>query len=156
MKKISNDSGLSKKKKWLKYLSVFSLVLIGLFTVLMVHIYMVTKPVNYDNNDLQLSRIDFVEEIDSLKANDIRHFVASLPGVENTMFNFEDNILVYGYLNGKQNSTTVFDQLMKHGSYKAKKFMLSEDLKTQGCPMAGKDRNSMVYRLTGYIYKLLN
>jgi hypothetical protein len=117
---------------------------------------MVTKPVKYDNNDLQLSRIDFKENIDSLKANDIRHFVSSLPGVQNTMLNMKDGILVYGYLLGKQNSNAVFDQLMQHGHYKAEKFVVTDEMKAGGCPMAGKDRSSLVYRLTGYIYKLLN
>ena len=146
----------SSKNKFKKYVLISASVIAVLFAVLLVHIYMVTKPVKYDNNDLQLSRIDFKEKIDSSKANEIRHFVASLPGVQNTMFNFKDNILVYGYLNGQQTSANVFNKLMGHGQYKAEKFTVSDDMKSQGCPMAGKDRSSLVYRFTGYVYKLLN
>jgi len=146
----------SSKNKLKKYLLVSASVIVVLFTVLLMHIYMVTKPVNYDNNTLQLSRIDFKEDIDSLQANDIRHFVASLPGVQNTMFNLKDNILVYGYILGTQNSANVYEKLMQYRHYKAEKFIVSDDMKSQGCPMAGKDRNSLVYRFTGYIYKLLN
>ena len=156
MKESSNNLNPTKKKKWLKYLLITSSVFVVLFTVLVVHIYMVTKPVKYDNNDLQLSRIDFKEDIDSLRASEIRHFVASLPGIQNTMFNVKDDILVYGYLNNEQNSASVYDELMKHGNYKADRFIVSENMKAEGCPMAGKDRSSMVYRFTGYIYKLLN
>ncbi len=150
MKKSSSSKNLKK------FFLIFSSATLVLFTVLIVHIYMVTKPVKYDNNDLQLSRIDFKEPIDSMNANEIRHFVASLPGIQNTMFNIKDRILVYGYLVGKQNSDTVFHQLINHGHYKAEKFVVSEDMKSKGCPMAGKDRSSFVYRFTGYIYKLLN
>jgi|GEM_PF-528642 len=146
----------SPAKKLKKYVLIFSAVIMILFAVLMVHIYMVTKPVNYDNNNLQLARVDFKQTIDSSEAAKIRHFVASLPGVQNTMFNLQDGILVYGFLLGKQTSDNVFQQLMYQGHYKAEKFVPDEDMKTNSCPMAGKDRSSFVYRITAYIYKLLN
>jgi len=146
----------SSKTKLKKYLLIFTSAVVILFVVLVVHIYEVTKPVKYDNSFLQLSRIDFKEDIDSLKANDIRHFVASLRGVQNTLFNVEDNILIYGYNSAEQTPTNVYEKLKAYGHYNAEKFIVSEELKAQGCPMAGKDRSSLVYRFTRYMYNLLN
>jgi len=146
----------TKRKRLGRALLIFSALIVVLFSALLVHIYQVTKPIKYDNNDLQLSRIDFKQQIDSVQANEIRHFVATLPGVQNTMFNIKDGILVYGYTLGKQNSNQVFEQLINHFHYKSEKFVLNEKMKTQGCPMAGKDRSGFIYRFTAYIYRLLN
>jgi hypothetical protein len=144
------------EKRSIKKIVIWSIsIFIVLFVVLIIHILMVTKPVVYDNSDLQLSRIDFKQDIDSLEGNKIRHFIATLPGIENSSFNEKDNILVYGFRLGKQNSETVFKKLIEFGNYKAERFVVSEAQMNSGCPM-GKDKSTFTYRFSSYIYKCFN
>jgi hypothetical protein len=126
-----------------------------LFLVLAVHIYQVTKPVHYDNGDLQLSRIDFKQDIDSAEAIRISHFVAGMPGIQNAMFNLHDRTLVYGYTLGKQNSEQVYNELIRFGQYKALRFVPDQAQLVGGCPL-GKDKNSFVYKLSARISGWLN
>jgi hypothetical protein len=72
------------------------------------------------------------------------------------MFNVKDGILVYGYYAGQQSSSNVFAALMQFRKYKAERFVVSEKAMAEGCPMAGKDRNSFVYRTSAFAYHLLN
>lgn len=140
------------KKKLIKFAAWSVSIIFVLFVVLVVHIYMVTKPVKYDNNDLQLSRIDFKQQVDSAEAIKISHFVAGLPGIQNAMFNLHDQTLVYGYTLGRQNSENVYDQLMAYGHYKAARYAPSAGQLASGCPM-GKEKDSFVYRMSASISK---
>jgi hypothetical protein len=115
---------------------------------------MVTKPVNYDNNNLQLSRIDFKEPVDSVEAVKIRHFVVNLPGVENAVFNISDQTLVYGYMTDKQSAGNVFQKLSAFGNYNAERFVPKTAELTSGCPM-GKDKDSFIYQLSAQVSKWL-
>jgi hypothetical protein len=143
------------KKKIIKIAAWSLSIVFVLFVVLVVHIYQVTKPVHYDNNDIQLSRIDFKQEIDSTQASEIKHFVAGLPGIENVMFNQHDGTLVYGYNQNQQNSENVYNKLMSFGNYKAQRFMPTEAQLASGCPV-GKNKNSFVYRTSAAVYNILN
>ncbi len=71
-----------KTKKILKIAtsSVLGVFLI-LSVVLVVHIAN-AKPVEIDNASLQISRIDFKEPIDALKAKEIHRNLKSIPGVK--------------------------------------------------------------------------
>lgn len=131
-------------------------VLFALFIVLAVHIYSVTKPVYYDNNDLQLARIDFRQDLDAAEASKVRSFVMAMPGVQNVMFNEHDRTLVYGYTLGQQTSENVFTSLMRSGDYKAVRFIPTEEQMASGCPMGGGNKNSFVYRASATIYHFLN
>lgn len=127
-----------------------------LFIALVVHVYLVTKPVKYDNNDLQLSRIDFKQGLDSAEAVRVRSFVAHLPGVVNAMYNFKDNNLVYGYTLGKQTSENVYNQLIAFG-YEGERYVVTEEMAKGGCPAGmGKNKDSFVYRCSAVLYKMLN
>jgi cell division protein FtsX len=144
------------EKRKIKKIAIWSAsIFIVLFVVLIIHILMVTKPVVYDNADLQLSRIDFKQDIDSLEANKIKHFVMTLPGIENVAFNDKDEILIYGYRLGQQSSDNVYKKLIEFGNYKAEKYVVSAEQLNTGCPI-GKDRSSLSYRFSSYIYKCFN
>lgn len=143
------------KKKLIKIAAWSFSILFVLFVVLAVHIYSVTKPVHYDNNDLQLARIDFKQDVDSAQAAEIRHFVAGLPGIINVMYNSHDRTLVYGFTQNQQSSENVYNKLMSFGHYNAQRFIPSSAQLASGCPM-GKDKNSFVYRMSAGIYHLLN
>lgn len=126
-----------------------------LFIVLIVHIYMVTKPVKYDNADLQLARIDFRQDLDSAQAVDVQHTVMAMPGIVNVFMNRHDRTLVYGYRQGKQTSEQVYQAVMRSGNYDAERFVLNEQQQSSGCPvMQGK--TSFLYSISNGLHELLD
>lgn len=126
-----------------------------LFIVLIVHIYMVTKPVKYDNADLQLARIDFRQDLDSAQALDVQHTVMAMPGIVNVFMNRHDRTLVYGYRQGKQTSEQVYQAVMRSGNYDAERFVLNEQQQSSGCPvMQGKA--SFLYSISNGLHELLD
>ena len=137
-----------------KIVIYFFSILLLLFGVLVIHIYLVTKPCNNHEVMRQLSRIDFKQEIDSTEANKIRSFVGHLDGVQSTHFNVPDHVLVYTYVVGKQTSLNVYNQLMDFGHYKAERYIVDAATAKTGCP--AMDNNSFSYRLSSYVSKLFN
>ena len=126
--------------KKIKIAVVSILGIVGLlFVVLVVHIA-TAKPVVYDNATLQISRIDFEEAIDSAKAKEIHRNLKSIPGVKNDRINLEKRVVVYFHDNKITNSKRVYEQLMMKGNYKAKPFIISNELaQKKVCPVMAED-----------------
>lgn len=128
---------INKKLKiaLLSFLGVFLL----LFVVLVVHIA-TAKPLVIDNATLQISRIDFKEPIDSLKAKEIHRNMKSIAGVKNPKFYPEKNVLVYYHDMKIANSEQVFNQLMAKGDYKAERLIIPVDIASKKvCPVMNDD-----------------
>lgn len=141
------------KKTLIKIAAFTFSVIFILLIVLGAHIYQVTHKKNNDVRVRQLSRIDFIQSIDSTEAIKIRNFVAGLNGVESAYFNHKDKILVYTYLIGTQTIDGVFTQVTQLGNYQAKKYTVNEnDLKT-GCPVMN-DNKSISGKIIAYLSKL--
>lgn len=141
-----------KKSILIKSALWLSGILVVLSGVLFFHIYQITHKPKSHNDQIQLSRIDFQQKIDSSEAGRIRAYVQSLDGVENTYFNVKNSILVYTYEVGKQNSASVFKQVVDHGNYKAKRYMVSAEEATKGCPAfarQGTFRTKLVTLISG-------
>ena len=68
-------------------------IFVLLFLVLVVHIA-TAKPLVIDNASLQISRIDFKEPIDSLKAKEIHRNLKKIPGVKTDRLNIETGVLL--------------------------------------------------------------
>jgi hypothetical protein len=137
-------------------ISIFSVVVLFLAT-LAIHIYMVTpaKTVKSDNRVRQLSRIDFTQDIDSAEAEKIRGFVAGLDGIESTYFNVPDDVLVYTYTVGKQNSENVFNKVMAFGNYNAQRYIVAAAQANNGCPV-GAEEKSFTGKFTSYLSHMFN
>jgi hypothetical protein len=144
-----------KTKKILKITAISLSVVFVLFAALIIHLAMVIKDKQVEPDDRQLSRIDFIQKVDSAEAVKIRSFVAHLEGVESTFFNVKDGILVYTYSLQKQSSQTVYDQLMRSGNYKAKRFVVSEEQASTGCPAMGGNK-SFIYTMALAVKKVIN
>jgi len=140
-----------KKGKFLKIFIWTGSSFLVLSAILVFHVYMVTHiNKNQDERIRQLSRIDFKQNIEAEEANKIRVFVNGLPGVENSYFNLDNDVLVYSYLVGKQNSFNVYNKLVAFGNYKAIRYVVNETNAKTGCPI-GTDKTSMSYKLSAYI-----
>lgn len=133
--------------------SIFGLFLV-LFTVLVVHIA-TAKPKVYDNATLQISRIDFKEPIDSLKAKEIHRNMKSIAGVKNPKFFPEKNVLVYYHDSKIVNSEQVFNQLMAKGNYKAERLVIPVNIASkQVCPVM--DESSFKYKFSRGVKRIFN
>jgi len=141
--------------KKIKIAAVSILGIVGLlFVVLVVHIA-TAKPVVYDNATLQISRIDFEEAIDSAKAKEIHRNLKSIPGVKNDRINMEKGVVVYFHDNKITNSKRVYEQLMMKGNYKAKPFIISNELaQKKVCPVMAED--SFSYKFSRGVQRIFN
>ena len=141
--------------KKIKIAAVSILGIVGLlFVVLVVHIA-TAKPVVYDNATLQISRIDFEEAIDSAKAKEIHRNLKSIPGVKNDRINMEKGVVVYFHDNKITNSKRVYEQLMMKGNYKAKRYVISNELaQKKACPVMNED--SFSYKFSRGVQRIFN
>lgn len=129
-------------------------ITLNLFIVLVVHIA-TAKPIVYDNANWQISRIDFKEPIDSLKAKAIHRNMKEIPGVKNDKLNIEKGVMVYYHDNRINDSEKVFEALMAQGNYKAERFVISDELAAkQACPVMNKDDFS--YKFSRGIQRIFN
>lgn len=141
--------------KKIKIAAVSILGIVGLlFVVLVIHIA-TAKPVVYDNATLQISRIDFEEAIDSAKAKEIHRNLKSIPGVKNDRINLEKGVVVYFHDNKVINSEEVFNQLIAKGNYKAKRYVISNELaQKKACPVMNED--SFSYKFSRGVQRIFN
>jgi len=129
-------------------------VFVMLFAVLVIHIA-TAKPVVIDNASLQISRIDFKESIDSLKAKEIHRNIKSISGVKNPKFFLGKNVLVYYHDMKIANSEQVFNQLMSKGNYKAERLIIPIDIASKKvCPVMND--NSFSYQFSRGIQRIFN
>lgn len=142
-----------KRRKIFKVLLISSGVLVLLFAVLIAHIYAVTKD-RYSSTQIQISRIDFTNKPDSALASEVISYMHSIKGVNHVYFNIPAGTMVYGYNSGALDSRRVYADLIKHGNYEAKPFIVSATDATKGCPVF--DKNSTGARFSKFIYKLFN
>ena len=125
-----------------------------LFLILVVHIA-TAKPLEVDNASLQISRIDFKEPIDSLKAKEIHRNLKSIPGVKTDRLNKETGVLVYFHDIKVADSKTIYNKLMAMGDYKAERFVLPKELENKkACPVMTED--SFSYKFSRGIQRIFN
>ena len=144
-----------KTKKILKiaFGSILGIFLI-LSTVLVVHIAN-AKPLVVDNASLQISRIDFKEPIDSLKAKEIHRNLKSIPGVKTDRINLETGVLVYFHDMKVANSEYVYNKLVALGNYNAERYVLPQELANKtACPVMSED--SFSYKFSRGIQRIFN
>ena len=141
------------KKLKIALLSVLGIIVL-FFAILVFHIA-TAKPVEYDNAHLQISRIDFKEPIDSLRAKEIHSNMKTIEGVKNPKFYFKQNVLVYYSDNRITNSEKVFNQLMMKGNYKAQRLVIPKELASKSvCPAMSDD--SFSYKFSRGIQRIFN
>jgi hypothetical protein len=129
-------------------------IFVLLFLVLVVHIA-TAKPLVIDNASLQISRIDFKEPIDSLKAKEIHRNLKKIPGVKTDRLNIETGVLVYFHDIKIANSEEIYNQLVALGDYKAELYILPKGLENKtACPVMTED--SFSYKFSRGIQRIFN
>ena len=119
--------------------------------VLSVSLYFLLVPAEAltDAEQTQLSRIDFKQPLSAAQGDAVRSFVGTLPAVKATYFNYKDNIFVYTYAVGKQNSQAVFEAVQAKFHFSAERYLVSAAQQKTGCPISA-DRRAFSYRMVRY------
>lgn len=137
-------------KRSLKGLAAIAFLFVA---ILLFHI-VTAKPALYDTPNLQISRIDFKSNIDSLKAKEICADLRTVKGLTSDSIIVKRNVVVYFHNNKITNSDKVFDELMTKKPYEATRFILPASLANKEvCPI---DQNSMTYKVSQKINQFFN
>ncbi len=126
-----------------------------LFSVLVVHIHLVTKdkPASHLAN-IQLARIDFTGPITEQEGRELRSLVAALPGVQHARFNAEAGNIVYAYDRSKQEQTAVLKTVSELTDVPCRPLVVSAAELASSCP--AMEKGGAQDRLGQWIIGLLN
>lgn len=123
------------------------------FAILVFHI-ITAKPAVYESPNLQVSRIDFKENIDAANAKKICADLRSIKGLTSDSIIVKRNVVVYFHNNKITNSEKVYAELMSKGNYDAQRYILPASLANKEvCPI---DQNSYSYKLSKKINQFFN
>lgn len=123
------------------------------FAILIFHI-ITAKPAVYDSPNLQISRIDFKSQIDSVQAKQICADLRTIKGLTTDSIIVKRNVVVYFHNNKITNSEKVFNELMSKRPYEAKRFILPANMANKEvCPI---DQNSFAYKASKTINQFFN
>jgi len=129
------------------------IILVLFFAIFLFHI-ITAKPAVYESPNLQISRIDFKTNIDSVQAKKICSDLRSIKGLTSDSIIVKRNVVVYFHNNKITNSQKVFDQLIAKGHYDAQRYILPENLAgKEVCPV---NQNSLSYKLSQKINRFFN
>jgi hypothetical protein len=126
----------------------------GLFIAILLFHIITVKPPAYDTPNLQVSRIDFQSDIDSLQVRQICADLRSIKGLTSDSIIVKRNVVVYFHNNKITNSEKVFNELMSKRHYDAKRYILPANLANKEvCPM---NQSSLSYKLSQKINRFFN
>lgn len=136
-----------------KGLFVLAGIVVLFIAILIFHI-VTAKPAVYDFPNLQISRIDFKSNIDSVKAKEICADLRTIKGLTSDSIIVKRNVVVFFHNNKITNSQKVYDELMTKRPYEANQFVLPAGLANKEvCPI---DQNSMTYKVSKSINQFFN
>ncbi len=125
-----------------------------LFVFILAFHIITAKPAVYENANLQVSRIDFKNIIDSAQAKKISSDLKSIKGITSDSIIIKRNVLVYFHNNSITNSEKVYAELMSKDKYEAERYVLPAGMvNKQVCPL---DQNSFSYKLSQKINHFFN
>ncbi|MBF4488121.1 hypothetical protein [Flavobacterium sp. CSZ] len=129
------------------------IIMVLFFAILLFHI-ITAKPAVYESPNLQVSRIDFKTDIDSLQARQICSDLRSIKGLTSDSIIVKRNVVVYFHNNRITNSQKVYSELMAKRHYEAKRYILPENLvNKEVCPV---NQNSLSYQWSQKINRFFN
>lgn len=129
------------------------IIMVLFFAILLFHI-ITAKPAVYESPNLQVSRIDFKTNIDSLQARQICSDLRSIKGLTSDSIIVKRNVVVYFHNNRITNSQKVYSELMAKRHYEAKRYILPENLvNKEVCPV---NQNSLSYQWSQKINRFFN
>ena len=130
------------------------LIITVLFFAIFIFHIITAKPAVYESPNLQVSRIDFKTNIDSVQAKQICSDLRSIKGLTSDSIIVKRNVVVYFHNNKITNSEKVYNQLMAKRHYEAKRYILPAHLANKEvCPV---NQNSFSYKLSQKVNRFFN
>jgi hypothetical protein len=143
-----------KINKTIKKVLLTGLGIVLLFIAILLFHIITAKPAVYESPNLQVSRIDFKTNIDSVQAKQICSDLRSIKGLTSDSIIVKRNVVVYFHNNTITNSEKVYDELMSKRKYDARRYILPSNLANKEvCPI---DQNSFSYKLSKKINQFFN
>lgn len=143
-----------KTNKTIRKILWTGLIIGSLFIAILLFHIITAKPAVYESPNLQVSRIDFKTNIDSVQAKQICSDLRSIKGLTSDSIIIKRNVVVYFHNNKITNSEKVYDELMSKRRYDAKRYILPANLANKEvCPI---DQNSFSYKLSKKINQFFN
>jgi len=128
--------------------------IVFLFIAILLFHIITAKPAVYESPNLQVSRIDFKSNIDSVQAKQITADLRTIKGLTSDSIIVKRNVVVYFHNNKITNSEKVYDELMTKRPYEAQRYILPVNMvNKEVCPM---DQNSFSYKLSKTINHFFN
>ncbi|GGF27606.1 hypothetical protein [Flavobacterium limi] len=143
-----------RTNKIIKKILWSGLIVILLFIGILLFHIITAKPAVYENPNLQVSRIDFKQNIDSAQARQICSDLRSIKGLTSDSIIVKRNVVVYFHNNKITNSEKVYNELMRKRPYEAQRYILPAHLASKEvCPV---NQNSMSYKLSRKVNQFFN
>jgi len=140
-----------KKWSWKRIALTVSAVFVFLVVVLMVHIYVVTRP-HIDASTRIMARIDIHQPIDKADADQITAWLYQQKGVDHVLVNPQSAIAIFSYApvqNDANRIAQAFKASLPYG--KAERVMPPKGT-TRGCPVA---TTSMTYKVYSFMKRFI-
>lgn len=131
--------------------SISTFIVLGV--VLLVHIYMVTKPKAPDEHTIVMARVDLKQPITQEQGTDIKGWLYQQQGVDHVLCNVTSQIVVFTYFPIKTDANNLVTGLKsKFGLVNAQRHILTEAEKKNGCPVAVNSFSGGAYNFIKHIF----
>lgn len=130
--------------------SLSTVLLLG--TILLIHIYMVTKP-KPDKHTRILARIDIGQHVDSNDVHKIVGWLYAQPGVDHVMCNPKTGIAVFSFSPLQNDANTIAIQFSRQLNFvNASRFMPTAAQMKSACPVAPNSFTYKTYQVLTHIF----
>ncbi|WP_343691023.1 hypothetical protein [Chitinophaga sp.] len=134
-------------RKALKILPWAGGILVCLILVLVVHIYLVTRPKAPDAHTRIMARMDIQQALTPEAGEQIQAWLYAQPGVDHVLVNPTSRIAVFTYSPLQADANDIISRCSQSLHYTTTRFVPSAEDMQKGCP-------AMAQSFTGKIYQL--
>lgn len=111
--------------------------------VLVVHIYMVTRPKVADEHTKAMARIDIKNKITAEEAEAMASWLNKQKGIDHVLCNAAGQLVVFTYFPTKTNANQLTDEFKTQFRLNAVRYQPTEEELLRGCPISNKTTNKL-------------
>jgi hypothetical protein len=136
-----------QKRTWKRIaLSISGVFVLGVI-VLVVHIYVVTRP-RVDASTRIMARIDIKQDIDQADADKITAWLYRQKGVDHVLVNPQSDIAIFSFAPVQNNANGIVAAFKREMPYAAQRNIPTAGEMNRGCPVA---KTSVSYKVYAFI-----
>ena len=136
-----------KKIGFRKIAYITASITLTLTIVLIIHIFLVTRPDANKEQKRVMARIDFKQDIAPADAEKITAWLYLQKGVDHVLCNDATNIAVFTFSPEMNNANNIISSLISSTKYKAERYIPSQDDMRSGCPVVVGSITDKVYNM---------